>query len=274
MITNPAIMALAACGALAGLIAGSFLNVVIFRLPRILERHDYRPSGLAVLRGLSWPASHCPHCRCAVHWRDNIPLLSYLLLKGRCRSCKQEFGVRYLAVEILSAIAGAWCAVAYGPGLAALLAGIFILGLIALIFIDVAEQLLPDVLVFPLLVLGLLFNQFYGVGAMNSLLGAFCAFAALWLVRTLYQLYSGIEGLGYGDLKLAAALGSWLGFAAVPGLLFIAFAGGVVFMAPLLLSGRIDRKTAVPFGPFLAVSGIGLLALPALAEIPFVFFAP
>jgi leader peptidase (prepilin peptidase)/N-methyltransferase len=265
---TPALL-LALSGAVFGVIGGSFLNVLIQRLPGILERHDYRPSPLAVLEGLAWPASHCPCCSEAVAWRDNIPVLSYVVLRGRCRSCRAPYGVRYLAVELLSAAAGIYCALAYGLSFAALLAGIFILGLIALIFIDVAEQLLPNAVVFPLLGVAVLFNSLYGNGVVDSLLGGSMAFGALWLVRTLYRLYAGIEGLGYGDLKLAAALGAWLGLAAVPSLLFIAFAGGVAFMTPLLLTRRLTRRTAVPFGPFLAVSGLCLLTLPSLSGFPF-----
>jgi leader peptidase (prepilin peptidase) / N-methyltransferase len=265
---------LAAFGAVAGAIAGSFLNVVIHRTPRIIDGGDKTVSVWEFLHGLASPPSHCPQCKTAVGWRDNIPVLSYLFLRGRCRGCRQPYGARYVVVEAVSAVAAGFCAVHFGATPMAVFAGIFVLGLIALTFIDIEEQLLPDALVFPLFALGLVFNIVFHDSFYDACAGAFAGFAALWVVRASYQAYSGIEGLGFGDLKLAAMIGAWLGLAAIPAVLFLAFAIGVVFMGPLLLFGRLDQRTPVPFGPFLAISAACVLALPALAGFPMTLFAP
>jgi leader peptidase (prepilin peptidase)/N-methyltransferase len=265
---------LAACAAVVGAIAGSFLNVVIHRTPRIIDGGDKSVTPFEFLHGLAWPPSHCPQCRHAIDWRDNIPVLSYLFLRGCCRNCGKAYGPRYVVVELFSAAAAAFCAVHYGATAMAVFAGIFVLGLIALTFIDIEEQLLPDALVFPLFALGLVFNIVFHDSFYDACAGAFAGFAGLWIVRVSYQAYAGIEGLGYGDLKLAAMIGAWLGLAAIPAVLFMAFAIGVVFMAPLLMLGRLDQKTPVPFGPFLAISATCVLALPALAGFPMSLFAP
>jgi leader peptidase (prepilin peptidase)/N-methyltransferase len=263
---------LALFGAVAGAILGSFLNVVIHRTPRIIDGGEKSVSPVEFLHGLAWPPSHCPHCKHAVAWRDNIPLLSYLSLRGRCRGCRQPYGARYVIVEAVSALATAFCAVHFGGTPMAVFASIFVLGLIALTFIDIEEQLLPDALVFPLFALGLVFNILFHDSFYDACAGAFAGFAALWVVRASYQAYAGIEGLGYGDLKLAAMIGAWLGFAAVPAVLFMAFAIGVVIMGPLLLLGRLDQRTPVPFGPFLAVSAACVLSLPTLSSFPMSLF--
>jgi leader peptidase (prepilin peptidase)/N-methyltransferase len=269
---NSVVVALA--GALAGAILGSFLNVVIHRTPQLIEHGARRISPLAFLRGLSWPASHCPHCARAIGWRDNIPVLSYLMLRGRCRGCGAAYGWRYAVVEVLSAASVAYCAVSYPTIPIALFAAVFALGLIALAFIDIEEQLLPNVLVYPLLALGLLFNALYANAAIASVSGATAAFASLWVIRTAYRWYSGINGMGFGDLKLAAAIGAWLGIQAVPAVLFLAFFSGVAVTAPLLMSARLTQKSAVPFGPFLAASGLAVLAFPFLSAFPMNLFAP
>jgi leader peptidase (prepilin peptidase)/N-methyltransferase len=267
-------LVLALTGAVAGAILGSFLNVVIHRTPLLIDRGAQRISPFAFLRGLSWPASHCPHCAHAIGWRDNIPVLSYLMLRGRCRHCRAAFGWRYAVVEALSAATVAYCAASYPTIPIALFAAIFALGLIALAFIDIEEQLLPNLLVYPLLVLGLLFNMLYADAAVASVTGATVAFASLWCVRTAYRWYSGIDGMGFGDLKLAATIGAWLGLHAVPAVLFLAFASGVVVTAPLVISARLSQKSAVPFGPFLAASGLAVLAFPVLSAFPMNLFAP
>jgi leader peptidase (prepilin peptidase)/N-methyltransferase len=269
---NSVVVALA--GALTGAILGSFLNVVIHRTPLLIERGARRPSPVAFLRGLSWPASHCPHCSQAIAWRDNIPVLSYLLLRGRCRACGAPYGRRYAVVEVLSAATVAYCAVSYPTIPIALFAAVFALGLIALAFIDIEEQLLPNVIVYPLLALGLVFNTFYAGAAVASVTGAIAAFCTLWVIRTAYRWYSGVDGMGYGDLKLAAAIGAWLGVHAVPAVLFLAFVSGVAVTAPLVMSAKLTEKSAVPFGPFLAASGLAVLAFPFLSAFPMNLFAP
>ena len=267
------LFSLAALGALCGAIAGSFLNVVIHRTPLLIEYGERSVSPLQYLRGLSWPASHCPCCKAQLRWYDNIPILSYIVLRGRCRACAAPYGARYLVVESLSALAVASCVLQFGATATAVFSSIFVLGLLALTFIDLEEQLLPDAIVFPLLLLGIVFNGIYRDALMDASSGALVGFSVLWLIRASYQAYAGIEGLGYGDLKLAAMIGAWLGLAAVPAVLFMAFAIGVVLMAPMLLAGNIDQRTAVPFGPFLAVSAASVLVLPRLAGLPFNLFA-
>ena len=274
MIGDPQSIILLITGAVIGAVWGSFLNVVIHRTPRLIDAHQDGLTAKEFLRGLSWPASHCPKCAHPLRWRDNIPILSYVLLRGRCRTCGQKYGARYLAVEVLGAVIVAYCAVRFGPGAQAVFASIFGLGLLALTFIDIQEQLLPDVIVLPLLAVGLLFNSLYGAGPIDAVLGGALGFCILWAIRAVYRLARGIEGMGFGDLKLAAMIGAWLGLQAIPTVLLVAFMAGVVFMLPLSLLGRLDEKTPVPFGPFLALGGVMAVVLPNLPALFMGFLLP
>jgi leader peptidase (prepilin peptidase)/N-methyltransferase len=264
-------------GAACGAVTGSFLNVAIHRLPRLIDAADAADRHISVsgyICALSWPPSHCAACGHRLLWRDNIPILSYIALRGRCRACHEPYGIRYLAVEVLAALAFGYCAIAFGLTAEALLSGLFLAVLVALSIIDFEEQLLPDALLAPLFLLGLLFHGFYGGGLLSALMGAAAGFGVLWLIRASYRLYAGVEGMGYGDVKLAGALGAWLGVTAVPAVLGLGFAAGVAVMLPFALIGKAGRRIAIPFGPFLAFAGACVFLIPGLAGAALRLFAP
>ena len=177
-------------GACFGAIAGSFLNVVIHRVPRLIDSHDGPVSVSQYVAGLSWPGSHCAQCSHPLSWRDNIPVLSYLLLRGHCRFCGESYGRRYLIVEILAALAFAYCLATLGLTAKAFLAALFLAALIALTIIDIEDQLLPDIVLAPLFALGLAFQAIYGSGIAGAAIGAAAGYASLWLIREGYRLYS------------------------------------------------------------------------------------
>jgi leader peptidase (prepilin peptidase)/N-methyltransferase len=254
-------------GACFGAVTGSFLNVVVHRVPRLIEAHDGDVSVGQYIAGLAWPASHCPQCSHPLAWRDNFPVLSYLALRGRCRFCRQSYGPRYLIVELLTALAFAYCAARFGLTGQAFLAAMLLAGLVTLTIIDIEEQLLPDIVLAPLFCLGIAFQGLYGSGIADAALGAGAAYGALWLIRESYRLYSGVEGMGYGDVKFAGVLGAWLSAGALPMMFAIAFASGVAVTLPLMLTGRIGRQVAIPFGPFLAFGGACLFLMPSAAPI-------
>jgi leader peptidase (prepilin peptidase)/N-methyltransferase len=261
-------------GGCFGAIAGSFLNVVIHRVPRLIEAGGGRISLAEYVSGLAWPASHCPSCERHLNLRDNIPILSYVMLHGRCRFCRTSYGAHYVIVELLTAAAFAYCAFMFGLTPKAFLSATFIAGLVALCVIDIEEQLLPDAVLAPLFCLGFAFHVLYAGGVIDAALGAVVGYAVLWLIRVSYRGYSGIEGMGYGDVKLAAALGAWVGMEAIPAVLFIAFAGGVALMLPLTLLGRIGKGAPIPFGPFLAFGGLCGFLVPHLGAIGTRIFLP
>ena len=254
-------------GACLGSVAGSFLNVVIHRVPRLIDAHDGEVSIRDYVAGLAFPASHCQQCSHPIAWRDNVPILSYLALRGRCRCCSKPYGPRYLVVELLAALAFAYCVATFGLTPRAFLAAILLAGLVTLTIIDINEQLLPDIVLAPLFVLGLVFQSLYGSGIAEAALGAGAAYGALWLIRESYRLYAGVEGMGYGDVKFAGVLGAWLSAGALPMLFAIAFASGVAVTVPLLLTGRIGKQATIPFGPFLAFGGACLFVMPSAARL-------
>ena len=260
-------------GACSGASAGSFLNVVIHRVPRLIDAHGGNVSGAQYAAGLSWPGSHCAKCDHPLRWYDNIPLLSYVLLRGRCRFCGERYGVRYLAVEVLAAVAFACCLVTLGLTAKAFLAALFLAGLVALTIIDIEEQLLPDIVLGPLFVLGIAFQFLPGGSIGAAALGAGAGYGALWLIREAYRLYAGVEGMGYGDVKFAGVLGVWLGGAALPAMFAVAFVTGLAVSVPLMLMGRIGRQVAIPFGPFLAFAGMLLFTLPGIGPAIEMLFA-
>jgi leader peptidase (prepilin peptidase)/N-methyltransferase len=261
-------------GACFGAVAGSFLNVVIHRLPRLIDSHEGQVSLAKYVCGLSWPPSHCPGCGHHLEWRDNIPVLSYFALGGCCRSCRQPYGRRYLVVELAVAAAFAYCLATLGLSPKGFLGAFFLGGLIALSAIDIEEQLLPDALLVPLFCLGLAFHSLYDGGIIDALWGAAVGYGVLWLIGLSYRLYSGVDGMGHGDVKFAAVIGAWLGIAAIPVVLAIAFISGVVVMLPFALSGRMAARAAIPFGPFLAFGGLCAFATPGLASAAMRLFAP
>jgi leader peptidase (prepilin peptidase) / N-methyltransferase len=287
LATSPALF-IGVCLVL-GLLVGSFLNVVIYRLPLMLERQWREqcaeisatpaprsaaegamaatgapaPAGQSERFNLIVPRSACPSCRAPITALQNIPLLSFLLLRGRCASCGAPISARYPLVEALTGVLSALVAWKFGfawPTLAALLLTWF---LIALTFIDIDHQLLPDSLTLPLLWLGLLLSLWSSqagaaavpVDTRSSLIGAIAGYVSLWSVYHLFRLLTGKEGMGYGDFKLLAALGAWLGWQMLlPTILMAALVGAVVGLGLIALR-RQDRSAPIPFGPFLAGAG-------------------
>lgn len=251
--------------ALIGLIVGSFLNVLIHRLPKIME-HSWREQ-CADLRGdepgerevfnLFLPPSRCPHCGHPIGALENIPLLSYLVLLGRCKACGQGISLRYPLIEALSALLSGYAAWHFGPGWQAAGAIVFLWAMIALTFIDLDTQLLPDDITLPLLWLGLAFNlEGHFVSLDSAVIGAMAGYSSLWLVYWGFRLATGKEGMGFGDFKLLAAIGAWLGWKMLPlTILFSSVVGAAVGIA-LMLFRRHGRNVPIPFGPYLASAGI------------------
>ncbi len=257
---------LLAITALLGLMVGSFLNVVIHRLPLIMQR-DWRSQCAEYLErpelaptdeplSLSRPRSRCPHCGHAITALENIPLLSYLWLRGRCSGCGARISPRYPAIEIVTALLSA--AVAWHFGFGWPLAGGLLLtwALIALTLIDVDHQLLPDNITLPLLWLGLAFNLagvYTDIG--SAVIGAMAGYLSLWSIYWLFKLATGKEGMGFGDFKLLALLGAWMGWQALPVIILLSSAvGAVIGIGLIVLRGR-DRNIPIPFGPYLAIAG-------------------
>ena len=263
-LRNPA--AFAALAGVLGLIVGSFLNVVILRLPARLM-HAWRVQSREMLElddsandaappGIVHEPSHCPRCKHPLGALENIPLLSWLALRGRCRHCHAPISIQYPLVEALTALTSIGIAWHFGFGWQTGAGLLLTWTLIALAGIDVHTQLLPDQMTLPLLWLGLLLSlaPLY-VGADASILGAAIGYLSLWSVYRLFKLATGKEGMGYGDFKLLAALGAWMGpFALLPIVLLSSLIGAIVGGAFLALRGH-DRATPIPFGPFLAAAG-------------------
>jgi leader peptidase (prepilin peptidase)/N-methyltransferase len=263
---------IALCG-LLGLMVGSFLNVVIHRLPRMMEQEwreqcasldadptQAAPAQIGPRYNLVVPRSACPSCGHQIRAQENIPVLSYLALRGRCAQCKTRISPRYPIVEALTGMLSAFVAWHFGFGAAALTALVFVWALIALTFIDFDTHLLPDSITQPLLWLGLLVN-FSGTftGLQSAVVGAVAGYLTLWSVYWLFKLTTGKEGMGFGDFKLLAAIGAWLGWQALPlTILLSSMVGAVVGITLILFAGR-GRQIPIPFGPYLA--GGGLIAL-------------
>ena len=254
-----------ALSALLGLFVGSFLNVVIHRLPKMMER-DWQLQA-AELRGeavphiehfnLATPRSRCPHCGHLITAVENIPLISYLALRGRCRHCGAGIGKRYPIVEVFSALLSGYAAWHFGSGLAAMAALLFIWTMLALAFIDIDTQLLPDDLTLPLLWLGLLFNLGDTFTDLSSaVIGAMAGYLVLWAVYWLFKLATGKEGMGYGDFKLLAAIGAWLGWQILPLTLLLSSLVGALVGISLIVFARHGRNVPIPFGPYLAAAGV------------------
>ncbi len=254
-----------------GLLVGSFLNVVILRLPRRLE-HEWRSQARELLAtdasheaqvsedtappDLVFTSSHCPHCKHALSPFDNIPLLSWLALRGRCRYCKAPISWQYPLVELLTALASAAIAWKFGFGWPLAAGLVFTWILVAASGIDARTQLLPDQLTLPLLWLGLLISLVpLFVAAPTAIVGAAIGYLSLWSVYWLFKLLTGKEGMGYGDFKLLGALGAWMGaMSLLPIILLSSLIGAIVGGAALALRGK-DRSTPIPFGPFIAAAG-------------------
>jgi len=274
LLTYPA--ALSAIAGVLGLVVGSFLNVVIHRLPRMMQK-EWREQAAAMaddnglkecaakLRGsgagphfnLVVPASHCPKCGHRIRPWENIPVVSYLLLRGRCAACRAPISPRYPLVEALSGILAAYVGFRYGFTLAALGAMLFAWSLIALTAIDIDTQLLPDDITLPLLWAGLLFNlaPTY-VPLSEAVLGATAGYGSLWAVYWLFKLATAKEGMGFGDFKLLAAIGAWLGWKMLPLVILLSSAVGAAVGIALIALRRHRRGTPIPFGPYLAAAGL------------------
>jgi leader peptidase (prepilin peptidase)/N-methyltransferase len=248
-----------------GLVVGSFLNVVIYRLPEMMEaqwRRDYAEfSGKAPEESpklsLAFPGSRCPHCDAEIKPTQNIPVLSYLALGGKCAACKAPISVRYPIVEAITAFLWVLCGLQFGVSNA--LAGAMFLTavLVVLTAIDLDHQLLPDSLTLPLVWIGLLLNiDNTFVSLESAVLGAVFGYLCLWTVFWLFKIVTGKEGMGHGDFKLLAALGAWFGLAALPTIVLLSSVVGAVLGVALIVTGKQDRETPMPFGPFLAGAGL------------------
>jgi len=255
--------------ALLGLCIGSFLNVVIHRLPLMMEREWKLES--AELLGvkvdepapitLSTPRSRCPSCGHQIAWHENIPVLSYLRLGGKCAECKTPISKRYPAIEILTALLFAACGVHFGAQPATLLWCGLVATLIALAFIDLDTQFLPDSLTLPLLWAGIASAAFgwIPVSLKDSIFGAMAGYLSLWVVFHAYRIIRGREGMGAGDFKLLAALGAWMGWLAIPSIILLSSAVGAVVGIALIVLRSHDRDVPIPFGPYLAGGGVAAL---------------
>lgn len=254
-----------ACIFLLGLAIGSFLNVVIHRLPRRMEQ-DWRRDCCTLLNlpapaeaeapGLVRPASRCPKCGHAITVLENIPVISWLLLRGRCSACREPISLRYPGVELLTGLLSLAVAMRFGVTPQAVAALLFTWSLVALAGIDLDTRYLYDDITLPLLWLGLLVNVFMlFTGILPALFGAMTGYLVLWLVYHVFRLLTGREGMGYGDFKLLAALGAWNGIQMLPFMLVTASLAGAVIGVTQIATGRRDRSQPMPFGPYLAVAG-------------------
>ena len=247
-----------------GLLVGSFLNVVIYRLPRMLEEDWRRECDRAGGKDrpersdmtLARPGSHCPHCGHALTPLENIPLLSYLLLRGRCSACGKRIGLRYPLVEAATALLSLLVVWRFGVGWETAAALLLTWGLIALALIDLDTQLLPDAITLPLLWAGLLASLAgWFTDSRSAILGAALGYLSLWGFYRLFRLMTGKEGMGYGDFKLLALLGAWLGWPHLPQIVLVStLTGAIVGVLLILLRGH-DRQAPIPFGPYLAAAG-------------------
>ncbi len=251
---------------LLGLIIGSFLNVVIHRLPKMMER-EWRQQAREILHpdeahpdepiyNLVLPHSHCPHCKSEIKAWQNIPVVSYVFLRGRCHNCKARISPRYPLVEVLTAALSMVVAWQFGFGWAA--GGMLLLtwGLISLSLIDADTQFLPDSLVLPLLWLGLIANSFgLYTDLTTALWGAVFGYLSLWSVYWLFKLITGKEGMGYGDFKLLAMLGAWGGWQVLPLTILLSSLVGAILGIIILKSRGESNATPLPFGPYLAIAG-------------------
>lgn len=256
-----------------GLCVGSFLNVVIYRLPKMMERQSklaynqyieeegIKSDPLTIENvTLSTPASSCRQCGHLIRWYENIPLLSWLYLRGKCSNCSAAIGIRYPMVELTHALL--WTAISWRYGITPLSLGYMLLAtaLLTLFWIDWDTQLLPDDITLPLLWAGFLLNAFVPhVRLMDAVIGAAAGYLVLWGVYHLFRLATGKEGMGYGDFKLLAALGAWFGWAALPPFLLASSLAGALVGGGLMLTGKLQRGQAFAFGPFLAI--VGLIAI-------------
>ncbi len=251
---------------LFGLLIGSFLNVVIHRLPIMMQR-DWSEQCCELLEidqvdktdntyNLITPWSRCPYCEYAISAIENIPVISYLFLKGRCKNCKKHISIRYPVIELITAIISAVIAYYFGPTLYMLLALILSWSLLALAMIDADHQLLPDDIILPTLWFGILVN-FCGVFTTlpSSVLGAIFGYGSLWLVYFVFKLVTGKQGMGHGDFKLLGMLGAWLGYQYLPLIIILSSLLGTIIGVGMIVFASYERSKPIPFGPYLAIAG-------------------
>lgn len=250
-----------------GLLVGSFLNVVIHRLPKMMERRwaaecaqlqDQAAAPMTPAYNLMVPRSACPHCGHQIRWFENVPVVSYLALRGQCAGCGASISLRYPAVELVNGALFAWCAWHWGWGWTALAWSGFAAALLTLACIDWDTTLLPDDITLPMVWAGLCVAALglNGTGLSDALWGAVAGYVSLWLVYWGFRLTTGKEGMGYGDFKLFAALGAWFGWQALIPVILMASVIGAVVGIGIKTMGHLREGGYVPFGPFLALAGI------------------
>jgi leader peptidase (prepilin peptidase)/N-methyltransferase len=251
-----------------GLMVGSFLNVVIHRLPKMMELEWHR--NCKELQGeelqdeekytLAVPRSACPGCGHKITATENIPVISYLFLRGKCSACKNPISPRYPLIEVLTGVLAGLIAWHFGYSSLTVFAWLFAFALIALTFIDFDTQLLPDDITLPLLWLGLLYNLNGGFTDIQSaVIGAAAGYLILWSIYWVFKLVTGKEGMGYGDFKLLAAIGAWFGWQLLPAVILLSSLAGSIIGISLIVLARHGRSVPIPFGPFLALGGIAAL---------------
>src|SRR3989344_1617027 len=259
------VLAFILCALLIGLLVGSFLNVLIYRLPKMMQS-EWREQAREILElpsesqtatfNLVLPNSSCPHCSHEIKPWENVPVISYLFLRGKCSSCKSPISMRYPLVELGCGLLSAFIAWHFGFSWQAGAMLLLTWGLLAMSLIDVDHQLLPDSLVLPLLWLGLIANSFGLFTSLeDALWGAIAGYLSLWSVYWLFKLVTGKEGMGYGDFKLLAMLGAWGGWQVLPLTILLSSMLGSVIGVSLILTGKQGRSKPILFGPYLAVAG-------------------
>lgn len=252
--------------AIVGLVIGSFTNVVIYRLPRMMfkqwqeECEAFTKESISQEKieplNLAFPASHCPQCKAKVRAWQNIPVLSYVFLWGKCAYCHTKISLRYPIIEMMAAVLGFVAIYHFGFNLQGAAAALFSWSLLPMVFIDLDHQLLPDTLVLPTLWLGLLISLIpVFISPAESILGAAIGYLSLWLLAKIFTLLTGKEGMGHGDFKLFALLGAWMGYESLPLTILLASFLGAVIGGLSLLIRKQGKNTPIPFGPFLAFAG-------------------
>lgn len=249
------------------LLIGSFLNVVIARLPKILftqwtdECNDFLGIDIPQASNddtfnLCWPGSHCPDCKHKINWHDNIPIISFLWLKGKCRNCKNSIPLKYPLVEALACITTMVIVFMHGITTESSLMCLLSYILIAQSFIDYEHQIIPDELTMPTLWLGLLVNTQGGfVSLHDAVIGAAAGYFTLWAFYQVFKIFTGKEGLGYGDFKLLAMFGAWFGYQVLPAIIIISSCVGAIFGIGMIAFCGYDKTKPIPFGPYLAIAG-------------------
>ncbi len=259
------------CFSLFGLIIGSFLNVVIYRLPKMMEQDwrqqcqelcnpDTKSNTVSVKYNLITPRSACPNCNKLISGIENIPVLSYLFLKGKCKECNSLISPRYPAVELISALLLGLIASKFGFSTTTLAASLFALSLLTLACIDLDTHLLPDDITLPLLWIGLIFNLDHGfTDLQTAVIGAAVGYLILWIVFWTFKLLTGKEGMGYGDFKMLAAIGAWFGWTMIPAVILLASLIGSIVGISMIVFAKQGKNIPIPFGPYLAIGGMASL---------------